>query len=153
MNAVPAASRGVASGIRATFQNAGMVLSIGVFFSLLITGLSHSLPGALHSGLSAQGVPPRAIDAVASVPPVGLMFAAFLGSNPIASLLSAAAVLHQLPPHTVATLTSRTYLPGLLTGPFHSGLLVVFILAAVLAGVGAVVSLFRGGIYIRDESR
>jgi MFS family permease len=152
MNAVPPGERGVASGIRATFQNAGMVLSIGVFFSLLITGLSHSLPGALHNGLAAQGVPPRAIDAVASVPPVGLMFAAFLGSNPIASLLNSAGVLHQLPPHTVATLTSRTYLPGLLTGPFHSGLLVVFILAAVLAGVGAVVSLFRGGVYIHDES-
>ncbi len=106
----------------------------------------------MHSGLAAVGVPPSAAAAVASVPPVGLMFAAFLGSNPIASLLAAAGVLHQLPPHTVATLTSRTYLPGLLTGPFHSGLLVVFTLAAVLAGVGAVVSLFRGGVYIHDES-
>jgi MFS family permease len=151
MNAVPASQRGVASGIRATFQNGGMVLSIGVFFSLLVAGLSSSLPGALHTGLAAQGVPAQAVNAVAAVPPVSLMFAAFLGSNPIAQLLNAAGVLHSLPATTVTTLTSKTYLPGLLSGPFHDGLTVVFILAAVLALAGAVVSLFRGGVYIHDE--
>jgi MFS family permease len=150
MNAVPADQRGVASGIRATFQNGGMVLSIGVFFSLLVAGLSSSLPGALHSGLAAQGVPDQAVAAVAAVPPVSLMFAAFLGSNPIASVLNAAGV--HLPAATVGTLTSKTFLPQLLTDPFHSGLAVVFTLAAVLALVGAVVSLFRGGIYIHDEA-
>jgi hypothetical protein len=129
-----------------------MVLSIGVFFSLLVAGLSSSLPSALHSGLAAQGVPDQAVAAVTAVPPVGLMFASFLGTNPIGSLLANAGVLHQLPPATVATLTSRTFLPGLLAGPFHSGLVVVFVLAAVLAAVGAVVSLLRGGIYIHDES-
>jgi MFS family permease len=153
MNAVPAAQRGVASGIRATFQNAGMVLSIGVFFSLLVAGLSRSLPDALHSGLTAQGVPAPVAAEVASVPPVSLMFAALLGANPIASLLDAAGVLGQLPAATVATLTSRTYLPHLLSGPFHGGLVVVFTLAAVLAAVGAVVSLFRGGVYIHDEEQ
>jgi MFS family permease len=152
MNAVPADQRGVASGIRATFQNGGMVLSIGVFFSLLVAGLSSSLPAALHSGLAAQGVPDQAVSAVAAVPPVSLMFAAFLGSNPIASLLNSAGVLHTLPAHTVATLTSKTFLPQLLTAPFHSGLSVVFTLATALALVGAVVSLFRGGIYIHDEA-
>ncbi|NJC72345.1 MFS transporter [Planosporangium thailandense] len=151
MNAVPAGQRGVASGIRATFQNAGMVLSMGVFFSLLVAGLSSSLPGALRSGLAAQGVPGPAVAAVAAVPPVGLMFAAFLGSNPIASLLNSAGVLHRLPASTVATLTSKKFFPALLSGPFHDGLVVVFVLAAVLAGAGAVVSLFRGGVYIHDE--
>jgi hypothetical protein len=150
MNAVPADQRGVASGIRATFQNGGMVLSIGVFFSLLVAGLSSSLPGALHNGLTAQGVPDQAVAAVAAVPPVSLMFAAFLGSNPIASLLNAAGV--HLPAATVTTLTSKTFLPQLLTSPFHSGLAVVFTLATALALVGAVVSLFRGGIYIHDEA-
>jgi MFS family permease len=152
MNAVPASQRGVASGIRATFQNSGMVLSIGVFFSLLVAGLSSSLPGSLHSGLAAQGVPEAATHAVTSVPPVGLMFASFLGSNPIGSLLNSAGVLHQLPAHTVQTLTSTQFLPGLLTTPFHRGLVVVFVLAAVLAALGAVVSLFRGGVYIHDEA-
>jgi hypothetical protein len=151
MNAVPADQRGVASGIRATFQNAGMVLSMGIFFSLLVAGLSRSLPDALHTGLGAQGVPGPAVAAVAAVPPVGLMFAAFLGSNPIASLLNSAGVLHQLPAATVSTLTSKTFLPKLLSGPFHNGLVVVFVFAAVLAAVGAVVSLFRGGIYIHED--
>jgi hypothetical protein len=82
---------------------------------------------------------------------VGLLFAAFLGSNPIASLLGAAGVLHQLPAATVATVTGKTFLPALLTGPFHNGLVVVFVLAAVLAGIGAVVSLLRGGVYIHDD--
>ncbi|WP_230689680.1 MFS transporter [Catellatospora paridis] len=151
MNAVPPAERGVASGIRATFQNTGMVLSIGVFFSLLVAGLSRSLPGTLHSGLATDGVPGPAIAAITAVPPVGLMFAAFLGANPIASLLSAAGVLHELPASTVSTLTARTYLPHLLSGPFHRGLVVVFVLAAALNVVAAVVSLFRGGVYIYDE--
>ncbi len=150
MNAVPADQRGVASGIRATFQNAGMVLSIGLFFSLLVAGLSQSLPGALRAGLGAQGLSQPAIDAVADVPPVGLMFAAFLGSNPIGALLQNAGVLGQLPAATVSTLTGRTFLPGLLSGPFHDGLIVVFLLAAALAAAGAVVSLFRGGVYIHE---
>ncbi len=152
MNAVPASQRGVASGIRATFQNSGMVLSIGVFFSLLVAGLSSSLPAALHNGLAAQGVPDGAINAVTAVPPVGLMFASFLGTNPIGSLLTNSGVLHQLPAATVTNLTSRTFLPGLLSGPFHSGLVVVFLLAAGLAAIGAVVSLFRGGVYIHEDS-
>jgi MFS family permease len=152
MNAVPAAERGVASGIRATFQNAGMVLSIGVFFSLLAAGLAGSLPGALHSGLGAQGVPGGAIDAVAAEPPVALMFAAFLGSNPIGTLLDQVGVLHTLPASTASTLTSTTFLPGLLEGPFHDGLVVVFVLAIVLSAAGAVVSLFRGGAYVHDDA-
>jgi MFS family permease len=151
MNAVPASERGVASGIRATFQNAGMVLSIGVFFSLLAAGLASSLPGALHAGLGAQGVPDQAINAVAAEPPVGLMFAAFLGSNPIGTLLDQVGVLHTLPQHTVDTLTSTTFLPGLLQNPFHDGLVVVFVLAIVLSAAGAVVSLFRGVVYIHDD--
>src|SRR5262249_25133690 len=136
---------------RATFQNAGMVLSIGLFFSFLVAGLSHSLPGALSSGLSAQGVPPNAIAAVTAGPPVGLMFAAFLRTNPIASLLRSARVLNPSPAKTVATVTGNTFLPGVLTSPFHNGLTVVFILAAILAAAGAVVSMFRGGVYIHED--
>ncbi|WP_344620484.1 MFS transporter [Dactylosporangium salmoneum] len=151
MNAVPAGQRGVASGIRATFQNAGMVLSIGLFFSLLIAGLSDSLPSALREALSAQSVPGPAIDRVAAVPPVGLLFAAFLGYNPLTSLLASAGVLGTLPAATVGTVTARTYLPGVLAAPFHDGLIVVFLLAAALSLAAAVVSLFRGGIYIHDE--
>ncbi|MFB9180144.1 MFS transporter [Dactylosporangium sucinum] len=153
MNSVPAAERGAASGIRATFQNTGMVLSIGVFFSLLVAGLSRSLPVTLRTELVTLDVPTPAADAVAAVPPVELMFSAFLGVNPLGTLLNAAGVLDTLPTVTVHALTDRTFLPRLLSGPFHDGLVVVFTLAAALSVAAAVVSLLRGGVYIHDEDQ
>jgi MFS family permease len=152
MNAVPAHQRGASAGMATTFQNAGMVLSIGVFFSLLTAGLAGQLPGALRSGLAAQGVPAAAADAVAGLPPVGTMFAAFLGFNPIAELLGPSGVLAALPPANVATLTGKEFFPHLLAGPFHHGLIVVFGLAAFMSVVAAGVSLVRGGRYVHLES-
>src|SRR5258705_13156613 len=95
MSSVPAAERGAPSGIRATFTNAGMSLSIGIFFSLMIAGLSHSLPGPLSAGLQQQGVPATVAHNVADLPPVASLFAAFLGYNPIAELLGDSGVLQQ----------------------------------------------------------
>ena len=57
MSSVPARYRGVASGMRSTFQNSGMSLSIGIFFSLMIAGLASTLPRTLSAGLRAHGVP------------------------------------------------------------------------------------------------
>ena len=142
MSAVPAHLRGAASGMRATFMNAGMVLSIGVFFSLMVAGLSHSLPGTLSSGLTAQGVPPAAAAVVAGEPPVGTLFAAFLGYNPIQQLLGSG-VVSQLPPANAATLTGREFFPHLIAVPFHDGLAVVFVLAILMGLVGAAASLVR----------
>jgi MFS family permease len=151
MNAVPAHQRGAPAGMAATFQNAGMVLSIGVFFSLLIAGLGGRLPGALVHGLTAQGVPSGAADTVAAVPPVGTVFAAFLGFNPIAQLLGPTGVLTTLPAANVHTLTGREFFPHLLAGPFHHGLVVVFSLAVAISLVAAAVSGFRGGRYIHAD--
>jgi hypothetical protein len=116
MSTVPAAMRGAASGMRATFLNAGQVLSIGVFFSLLVAGLADSLPAGLTSGLTAQGVPPDVAASTAATPPVGTLFAAFLGCNPIAELLGAD-VLGSLPAASVARLTGLDFFPGLLGRP------------------------------------
>ncbi|MDF3291752.1 MFS transporter [Streptomyces silvisoli] len=143
MSSVPAEARGAASGMRATFQNAGMVLSIGVFFSLMVAGLSGSLPTALSGGLTAQGVPPQAAHAIAALPPVGTLFAAFLGYNPVQQLLGAH-VLGQLPPGHAAVLTGRQFFPHLISGPFHDGLVVVFCLAIAMSLVAALASLVRG---------
>jgi MFS family permease len=140
MSSVPANLRGAASGTRATFQNAGMVLSIGVFFSLMVAGLANTLPQTLDAGLTAQGVPPAAAHAVASLPPVGTLFAAFLGYNPIQHLLGPA-VLGALPPANAQTLAGRQFFPDLISGPFHHGLVIVFWLAIGMALVGAVASL------------
>ncbi|MGK4578754.1 MFS transporter [Kitasatospora sp. HPMI-4] len=143
MSSVPAHVRGAASGMRATFQNAGMVLSIGVFFSLMIAGLAGSLPHTLSAGLTAQGVPAADARAIAALPPVGTLFAAFLGYNPIQQLLGPR-VLGQLPPASAQTLTGREYFPQLISGPFHHGLVVVFWLAIAMSLVAAAASLVQG---------
>ncbi|MGV9271044.1 MFS transporter [Kitasatospora sp. NPDC003701] len=143
MSAVPADARGAASGMRATFQNAGMVLSIGIFFSLMVAGLAGSLPHGLESGLTAQGVPTGTAQGIAALPPVGTLFAAFLGYNPVRELLGPN-VLGQLPPGNAQTLTGREFFPQLISGPFHDGLVVVFWFAIVLSLLGAAASLVRG---------
>ncbi|GAA2379829.1 MFS transporter [Dactylosporangium salmoneum] len=143
MSSVPAGQRGVASGMRATFQNAGTSLSIGVFFSLMVAGLARALPGTLTSGLSAQGVPHDVAASVASLPPVSTLFAAFLGSNPVEHLLGHD-VLAALPPGNVATLTGHEFFPNLIAQPFHDGLVVVFGAATLMTLLAAVASASRG---------
>src|SRR6478735_6319735 len=146
MSSVPAAQRGAASGVRATFFNAGSSLSIGVFFSLMIIGLANTLPSAMSSGLQAQGVSASVARDVANLPPVGSLFAAFLGYNPIGELLGPSGALQQ-PGVNAELLTGKTFFPDLITEPFHSGLVVVFAAAAVMMVIGAVASLFNPGRY------
>lgn len=146
MNSLPPKQRGVGSGMTATFQNAATVLSIGIFFSLLILGLSATLPGQLYQGLVSQGVPVDAAQQVAALPPVGTLFAALLGYNPIQSLLGPQ-VLSSLPPGNADTLTSRSFFPNLISGPFQDGLQYAFIFAIVACLVAAVASYLRGGKY------
>jgi MFS family permease len=150
MNAVPAAQRGVASGMRATFQNSGFVLSIGLFFSLMIAGLASSLPRTLFAGLTSNGVPANIASGVAHLPPVASLFAAFLGFNPIQALLGPQ-VLGSLPPGKAAFLTGQSYFPGLISGPFIHGLRIVFTVAALLCVIAAVASWLRGGRYVHAE--
>ncbi len=144
MGSVPARQRGAAAGMRATFQNSGTSLSIGVFFSLLITGLAASLPHTLTAGLEGQGVPGPIAEQVGSLPPVSTVFSAFLGINPIQNLLGPSGVLDRLPAHNVAVLTGREFFPELITGPFHHGLVIVFAAAAVMGLLAAIASLVRG---------
>ncbi len=144
MNSVPARQRGAASGMRGTFFNAGTSLSIGIFFSLMVAGLAASLPTTLTNGLRAQGVPDALATQVGGLPPVGSLFAAFLGVNPIAALLGPSGVLHTLPPANVATLTGQQFFPHLIAQPFHDGLVVVFAAATVMMVIGAVASIFDG---------
>ncbi len=146
MSSVPADQRGAASGVRSTFFNGGNSLSIGIFFSLMIVGLANTLPTAMSNGLQAQGVSPAVAHEVANLPPVGSLFAAFLGYNPIAQLLEPSGALHQ-PGVNADVLTGQTFFPELITGPFHSGLTVVFGAAAVMMLIGAAASLFNPGRY------
>jgi MFS family permease len=150
MNAVPARDRGTSSGMRATFQNSGMLLSIGMFFSLMIAGLAASLPHTMSAGLTAQGVPATVAHKVAGLPPVGSLFAAFLGYNPIRTLIPAH-VLHALPTARVQYLTGKTFFPRLLSGPFIHGLRIVFVASLVMSLIAAAASWMRGGKYVRDD--
>ena len=152
MSAVPARHRGSASGMRSTFQNSGMALSIGIFFSLMIAGLASTLPRTLSSGLTAQGVPASVASQVSHLPPVSTMFAALLGYNPVRNLLAPSGLLSRLPAHNVAVLTGKQFFPHLISAPFHHGLVIVFTTAAIMSVIGAVVSLLRGKQFYYDEA-
>jgi MFS family permease len=144
MGSVPAADRGAASGMRSTFQNSGTAVSIGVVFTLMIAGLSGSLPSTLSGGLIKLGVPTGVAHQVATLPPVSSLFASVLGVNPIQHLLAPSGVLARLPAASQRALTGREFFPSLLSGPFHSGLIVVFGVSAGLSVLAGLASLLRG---------
>jgi MFS family permease len=146
MNSLPPEQRGVGAGMSATFQNSAMVLSIGIFFSLIILGLAGTLPAALSHGLTAQGVPHADAARVAALPPVAIMFAALLGYNPVQTLLGHA--LDKLPASHAAYLTGHTFFPSLIAAPFEHGLAIAFDFAVVACLIAAVASLLRGGKYV-----
>ncbi|WP_229839890.1 MFS transporter [Streptomyces brasiliensis] len=148
MGSVAPEYRGVASGMRSTFQNSGTALSIGVFFSLMVSGLATSLPSALSGGLQAHGVPAATAEQAASLPPVSTLFATFLGNNPISHLLGSSGALDQLTTAQRDALTGHTFFPQLVSGPFHHGLTIVFGVAAGMALISAFASALRG----RDAS-
>ena len=146
MNSLPPNRRGVGAGMATTFQNSALVLSIGVFFSLMILGLAASLPGTMQHGLVAQGVAPQDAHRISQLPPVGLLFASFLGYNPMHELLGPS--LQHLSNAQAAHLTGREFFPGLISQSFSDGLHEAFDFAIVCCLVAAAASWFRGGRYV-----
>jgi MFS family permease len=142
MNSVPANQRGAAGGMIATFQNSASVLSIGIFFSLMVAGLASKLPSAMTSGLTAQGVPVSAATTISHLPPIGVLFAAFLGYNPMQQLLGP--ILHQLSSVHALYVTGREFFPNLISGPFHDGLGVAFGFAIAASVIAAIASALTG---------
>ncbi|HEY6054615.1 MAG TPA: MFS transporter [Gaiellaceae bacterium] len=151
MNSLPPGQRGAGAGMLATFMNSASVLSIGVFFSLMIVGLASGLPHTLESGLVAHGVPAADAARVAQLPPVATLFASFLGYNPMATLLGPH-VLAGLPAGQAHVLTGRSFFPHLISGPFHAALVYAFVFAIAACLVAAVASLLRGGKYHHVEA-
>jgi MFS family permease len=138
MNSVPASSRGAAGGLMSTLNNSALVLSIGIFFSLMVAGLSGTLPAAMASGLTAQGIPAAAATQISHLPPIGVLFAAFLGYNPMKQLLGP--LLSHLPPAHASYVTGREFFPNLITNPFHDGLGIAFGFAVAASVIGAIAS-------------
>jgi MFS family permease len=150
MNSLPPGDRGAGGGMNQTFQNSAQVLSVGVFFTLMIVGLSGPLSHSLTSGLQAHGVAHAAAARVGRTPAVSVLFAAFLGYNPIQHL-AGAHVLSALAPHSRAILTGRAFFPHLISGAFRSGLHAAFIFAILACVIAALASLMRGGRYTYAE--
>jgi hypothetical protein len=150
MNSLPPSQRGAGAGMLATFQNSASVLSIGVFFSLMIVGLAAGLPHTTQSGLVAHGVSAADAARVSHLPPVATLFASFLGYNPMQTLLGRH-VLNALPAAQAHKITGRSFFPHLITGPFHTALVYAFVFAIVACVIAAVASLLRGGKYHHQE--
>jgi MFS family permease len=150
MNSLPPGDRGAGGGMNQTFQNSAQVISIGIFFTLMIAGLSSTLPHAMTSGLTAHGVDPGTANHVAHLPPVSILFAAFLGYNPVAHLVGPHA-LAALSVHDRAALTGHSFFPHLISAPFRSGLREAFVFAIAACLVAAAASLMRGGRYTHLE--
>ena len=151
MNSLPPQHRGAGSGMNTTFQNSAQVLSIGIFFSLMIAGLSSTLSGNLLRGLMVHGVPAAAAHEAAHLPAVSTLFAAFLGYGPVQHLIGAHQ-LSQLPGAQQHVLTGRSFFPGLISAPFRVGLHAALDFAIVASLLAAAASWMRGGHYVYTES-
>jgi MFS family permease len=151
MNSLPPEDRGAGGAMNQTFQNSAQVLSVGIFFSLMIAGLAANLPHTLAAGLHAHGVPLATAQAIGKVPPVSVLFAAFLGFNPVKSLVGPH-VLDKLSAHSQAVLTGRSFFPHLISSPFRDGLHTAFAFAIVACLVAAVASALRGGVYHHSDA-
>jgi hypothetical protein len=128
-------------------MNAGMVLSMGAFFTLMAIGLAARLPHAMSSGLVAHGVDPSAAHAASQASPVGLLFAAFLGDNPV----------RQLVPHPgahaqTATIYGHHFFPTLISEPFRHGLLIAFTASIIMLLLAAGASLMRGERFVHEDA-
>jgi MFS family permease len=150
MNSLPAQRRGVGSGMRLTLLNVGSPLSMVIIFTLMVLGLNASMPPALYNGLVQNGIPAQIAQQIASAPPISYLFAAFLGFNPLATLIPSN-ILNTLPAQQAATITSRAFFPQLIAGAFHHGLLEVLIFSIVLCLIAAATSWLSGGKYIYHE--
>jgi EmrB/QacA subfamily drug resistance transporter len=151
MNAVPPEDRGVASGMRSMLQNTGMVVSMAMFFTIVIVGLSVTFPPELAASLTAAGAP-ELIGPMSALPPTGALFAAFLGYNPVTTILAALPppVVAALSPETIATLTGMTWFPTTLGEAFMPSLRLSFVIGAAISLVAAALSALRGSKYVHE---
>jgi pimeloyl-ACP methyl ester carboxylesterase len=148
MNSLPPDQRGAGAGMLNTFQNSATVLSMGLFFTIVTLGLAARLPAHLFRGLVAAGVAPAAAHTVASEPPIGSLFSAFLGFNPVRELLGPTGALQHLSAHQVAYVTGRSFFPRLIEAPFAYGMHLAFTFAAGATAIAIVASAFRGKRYL-----
>ena len=150
MNSVPADSRGAASGMMTTIQNAGMTASLGLFFTIVLLSLTVNLPVSFNSALSSLGV--SNLDKIFdSTPPTVAMFSAFLGYNPVDTIIASVPGL-TVPQNILSQMEGLTWFPSTLAPAFMSSLRVAFYVGMILSISAAVVSVIRGKRYVDSEA-
>jgi MFS family permease len=152
MNSLPPDQRGAGAGMLNTFQNSATVLSMGLFFTIVTLGLASRLPSALYKGLTAAGVAPGAAKLVSSEPPIGSLFSAFLGYNPVKELLGPTGALQKMPARQAAYITGRSFFPHLIEQPFAGGLHLAFTFAAIATAIAILASAVRGKQYFHQDA-
>ncbi len=154
MSSVPPESRGSASGMLTTMRNVGTTASMGIFFTILILGLTSILPGTIFSGLTTAGLGSSLSKTISSqIPPTDAIFSALLGISPMKEIVSLlpSSVSSGIPTSVISTITARTWFPGVFAPAFMSSLRIVFYSAFAITLTGAALSLFREPI--RKRSR
>lgn len=145
MNSVPPQNRGVASGMMQTLNNTAMASSMAIFFTILIIGITQKFPEAMVTSLASIGASQLA-PIFSNIPPTGALFAAFLGYNPVNTILSALPpqVVAQIPSTTISTMNGSTWFPTTFANAFIPSLKTSFIFGAFLSIVAAILSAMRG---------
>ena len=155
MNSVPADCRGAASGMRATIQNSAMMISQALFFTIIIVSLSGSLPSALSTAVTNAGASAQLAHIFSSTPASGALFGAFLGYNPVATMLQGlpASLVSTIPKATLVYITGPKFFPTAISGPFMTALREAFIIGAIMCAIAAVCSALRGGKYVNESQK
>ena len=149
MNSVPAQDRGVASGMMTTVMNTAFTASMAMFFTILIVGITQRFPEAMTASLVSIGAVKLA-PVMSNIPPTGALFSAFLGYNPVESILAnlPSSVVASIPAATKTTITGTTWFPSAFATAFMPALKLSFYIGAAFCAVAAVLSWLRGGTYI-----
>lgn len=152
MNSVPSEDRGVASGMMFTITNTAQTASMAIFFTIIIIGITQKFPEAMTASLSSIGAVYLA-PALSNIPPTAALFSAFLGYNPVDSILAVlpAPIVAHIPQATLNTLTGTTWFPSTLQNAFIPSLRTSFYIGALLSVIAAILSALRGGKYIHEH--
>lgn len=152
MNSVPAQDRGVASGMQYTIMNTAFTISMGIFFTIVIVGISQRFPEEITSSFTSIGASQLA-PLFNQIPPTGALFSAFLGYNPVGTMLQSLPqqTINMIPQQIITTITGTTWFPKTLANAFMPSLQMAFYIGAVMSAIAAIFSAFRGEKFINDS--
>lgn len=154
MNSVPPKYRGTASGMRSTLQNTGQTMSIAIFFTIIIISLASTLPSALANAVTQAGAPQLA-SYMQNIPVTGALFAAFLGYDPVRTIISSLPpqVASSIPSQAIAIMEQHTWFPMTIAPSFMIALREAFYISSIMTFIAAIVSALRGKVVIAEVEK